>query len=122
MATGGNGGGRWVSGAKDPTSLGNILLNLGLLKPTDLDRGLAFQVDNPDVMLGESLVKIGVIPREIVDEVVEIQKLIREGKNAQGEVVLRKISKAEAQTQKTMTALDELTEVQAQLIRKLKEP
>lgn len=65
--------------AKDPYSFGNLLLERGLISEVDLDRALAFQRDNQDVMLGEALVHMGVIERGTLETMLLRQEALKGG-------------------------------------------
>lgn len=61
---------RVAQAAKDPHSLGNMLLDAGISDSDSLDHALQFQRDNPDVMLGEALIRLGRIDRDTLDNML----------------------------------------------------
>jgi hypothetical protein len=75
--------------AKDPTSLGNILVESHVVDLEDLQKAIRFQQENQDVMLGEALVRLGVLQREVLDALLLQQKIARgkEPKKAIGQLV-----------------------------------
>jgi len=59
------------------TSLGNRLLRTGMITAEQLQEALDFQDDNPDRMLGEALVQMGVVDKDTVETLIEAQKAKR---------------------------------------------
>lgn len=72
---------RKLSPIDDPTSLGNVLLKQNLVTPADLEAAIKFQQTNPDVMLGEALIKMGRLDRSAVEALLFQQQALR-GKDA----------------------------------------
>jgi len=66
----------------DPDSIGNILIETGMINEDDLLAAIQFQIENPDIMLGEALIKLGSTERGIIDAVTVIQMARRSTKNA----------------------------------------
>ena len=64
---------------EDGTSLGNILLRAGMITAEQLHQALEFQDDNPDVMLGEALINLGVVERGVVEALLVAQDARRGG-------------------------------------------
>lgn len=62
---------------KDCASLGNLLLKAGMITPEQLQEALDFQDDNPDRMLGEALVQMGAVEKEIVEALLVAQQAKR---------------------------------------------
>jgi len=60
--------------AKNPKSLGNLLLNTKLITKEQLDKALDFQEKNKDVLLGEILIHEGVVDRDTIQKFLAIQK------------------------------------------------
>jgi len=61
----------------DGTSLGNLLLKAGMITAEQLQEALDFQDENPDHMLGEALVQMGVVDKDTVETLIEAQKAKR---------------------------------------------
>jgi len=66
----------------DPYSIGNMLLQTGMIEEKDLLEAIQFQRENPDVMLGEALIKLGRVERGVVDAVMVMQMAKKSSKNA----------------------------------------
>ncbi len=64
---------------QDPASLGNLLLKTKAIDLTQLREALAFQSDNPDIMLGEALIRMGLITRDGLNILLTRQKAMRGG-------------------------------------------
>ena len=62
----------------DYTSLGNLLIKSGMIDGIQLERALSFQDENPEVMLGEALVKLGFIDRGVIEALLVTQGAKRE--------------------------------------------
>lgn len=58
---------------KDLTSLGNLLLRMGVVDGEQLKQAIDYQDDNPDVMLGEALINMGAVDRGIVEALLVAQ-------------------------------------------------
>lgn len=65
------------SASVDGTSLGNLLLKAGMITAEQLQEALDFQDENPDHMLGEALVQMGVVDKDTVETLIETQKARR---------------------------------------------
>ena len=65
--------------ACDPTSLGCLLRDKGLVDSQQLLTALQFQVENADLLLGEALVRLGIISREILEVMLAEQNPRRNG-------------------------------------------
>lgn len=72
---------------QDCTSLGNILLKAGMISAEQLHEAVDYQDTNPDVMLGEALVKMGVVERDIVEALLMTQKARRDNGKHAAEVI-----------------------------------
>ena len=97
--------------ATDPTSLGNILVDAKVLAIEDLQKAIRFQQENQDIMLGEALVRLGMLSREILDALLLQQDVMR-GKHSRksiGELV-------EMAKKQTEAATEELHSVVAALV------
>ena len=67
----------------DPTSIGRILLLMGVVAPDDVAEAIERQkTENPDVLLGRLLVAAGVCTREQLDIAVAAQKGLRRKSDA----------------------------------------
>ena len=66
-----------LKATKDPTSLGNILREGNLVSEEDLARAIDFQNDNPDVLLGDTLVRLGVLERSCLEALLLKQEAVR---------------------------------------------
>lgn len=68
---------------KDASSLGNMLLRMGVVDGEQLRLAIDYQDNNPDVMLGEALINMGAVDRGIVEALLVAQSAARnEGKTA----------------------------------------
>lgn len=85
------------SPACDPTSLGSLLLNSGLVSSKQLDEALHFQQDNADLLLGEALVRMGVLSREMLEAALMQQELARKGATKQTSSQVRRVLKMATQ-------------------------
>lgn len=65
--------------ADDLTSIGSLLTSGGYCSEEDLERALRFQKDNPDIMLGETLLRMGIIDIETLEVMLVRQKVARKG-------------------------------------------
>jgi len=93
-----------VEAQRDATSLGNLLLEVGQITPEQLVDALRFQDANPDIMLGEALVRLDVVERVVVDQLLIMQRAQRSGRRQMAEV----IDLAAAATRKMASAHAEL--------------
>lgn len=91
---------------EDSTSLGNLLLKTGLIEIEDLHNALEFQDDNPDIMLGEALIKLGKIDRGVIEALLWKQRVERGEENT-----IEIIQFATKHTQKLMSIKDEVNDV-----------
>ena len=62
----------------DVMSLGNLLRRTGLVSEQQLQAALDYQDANPDRMLGEALVAMGVVEAEIVEALLAAQQVRRD--------------------------------------------
>jgi hypothetical protein len=65
----------------DPHSIGNLLMLSGHCTEEEIFAALRFQKSNPDVLMGEHLVRIGVITEDTLEIMIAKQKAAR-GKNS----------------------------------------
>jgi hypothetical protein len=93
-----------VRAQSDQTSLGNLLLEVGQITPEQLVDALRFQDENPDVMLGDALVRLDVVERGVVEQLLIMQRAKRSGRRQMAEV----IELATATTRKLASAHVEL--------------
>jgi hypothetical protein len=93
-----------VEAQRDATSLGNMLLEVGQISPEQLVDALKFQDENPDVMLGEALIRLDIVERGIVEQLLIMQQAKRGGRRQMAEV----IELAAAGTRKLASAHEEL--------------
>lgn len=61
----------------DASSLGNILLKLPSVTSEDIAKALEFQRCNKDLLLGETMVRLGIITRHQLDAAVIMQRRMR---------------------------------------------
>ena len=80
-----------ISAACDPTSLGSILKEHGLINEGHVSKALKFQVENADLLFGESLVFLGIISREILEATIIEQDLKRNGPRKSSSAKIRKL-------------------------------
>jgi hypothetical protein len=70
-----------MSPKEDETSLGSVLLELGLIKQEDLDRAVNYQQNSSmEQMLGAVLVLLGACSKEEIEYALSAQKGMRESK------------------------------------------
>lgn len=81
----------------DPTSLGSILVNSGTVEAKQLEAALQFQSDNVDLLLGEALVRIGAISREILEAALTQQEVVRNGVSRKTNAQVHRILKMATQ-------------------------
>ena len=81
----------------DSTSLGSILLTDGAVKPEQLDAALSFQKNNEDLLLGEALVHMGIISRELLEVALVKQELLRNGTSKASHVKVQRLLKMATQ-------------------------
>lgn len=62
---------------EDCHSLGNLLLKSGMITVDQLRSALEFQDANPDHMLGEALVQMGAVKKDVVDALLAAQRAKR---------------------------------------------
>lgn len=62
----------------DVMSLGNLLRRTGMIDEAQLRAALDYQDANPDRMLGEALVAMGVVEAEIIEALLAAQQVRRE--------------------------------------------
>lgn len=72
---------------KDATSLGNMLLRMGVVDGEQLRLAIDYQDNNPDVMLGEALINMGVVDRGIVEALLVAQNSERDNGRKTAEVI-----------------------------------
>jgi len=72
---------------KDSTSLGNMLLRMGVVDGEQLRLAIDYQDDNPDVMLGEALINMGAVDRGIVEALLVAQNSERDHGRKTAEVI-----------------------------------
>lgn len=70
-----------VRARRDNTSLGNLLLKSGMITPDELRMALEYQDQNPERMLGEALVRLGAVEKEIIEALLAMQE-IEDGKTS----------------------------------------
>lgn len=58
-------------------SLGELLVECGLVTEDQLDLAVRFQKQNADIMLGEALVKIGALDRDTLEVLLTKQRALR---------------------------------------------
>ncbi len=63
--------------SKDPTAIGNLLVETGFCTREDLDRVLRIQEEHPDQLLGEYLVSHGVIDEHTLHIAILKQRALR---------------------------------------------
>ena len=81
----------------DPTSLGNLLLEKGLVTPKQLSEAVHFQQNNADLLLGEALVRLGVITREVLEATLAQQEMVRKGASRQSNDQVQRMLRMAAQ-------------------------
>ena len=65
--------------ARDLNAIGSILLRTTDLKAAQLEAAVAFKNGNPDVMLGEAIVRLGFIERAQLEAALQIQVAAQQG-------------------------------------------
>ena len=93
---------------KDPTSLGNLLLRTRLITDSQLDEACRFQWKNESLRLGEALVQLGLIDKEIMDAVIEEQKHMRSSVVEKSTIVLEHAEQATKRTLEVGASLESL--------------
>lgn len=73
----------------DKTSIGNILVDSGIITDSDLQLAIAYQDENEDYMLGEALVAIGAIERDVVEAMLAAQEMDRKKSRGSGKHVAK---------------------------------
>jgi len=98
----------------DSTSLGSLLLEFNHISQRDLDAAIAFQENNQDKFLGEALVSLGKIDRDLVDIMLTVQKNKR-GEKRDFHAIMSAIKKQEKRLtiahNKLQLAAGKLTEI-----------
>jgi hypothetical protein len=106
--------------SRDPTSLGSLLMEKGAVNSKQLDAALHFQQNNTDLLLGEALVHMGIISREVLEATLIQQELARNGASRQSNGQVRKVVRMAAQhTLATAGAGDTLVQVLQSLAAKM---
>lgn len=59
-----------------------MLLKSGMIEAGQLKEALDFQDQNPDVMLGEALINLGVVDRGIIEALLVAQEATRDNRHA----------------------------------------
>ena len=100
---------RQQQASADPTSIGNLLITFGAINEDTLSRALEFQRDNPDVLLGETLMKLGILKVDDLENAVAHQKMLRaEGADKQ-KLLMRHLSTAADKLTSLGNAFDDLS-------------
>jgi len=106
--------------AYDPTSLGSLLRDRGLVSDAQLSQALQFQVENADLLLGEVLIRLGIISREVLEATLTEQDLRRNGpRKASNGQVRRVLQMVTQQTIATGVAGAGMAEALQQLVAKM---
>jgi len=111
---------RQILAQQDSTSLGNLLVQFRLIEPEHLDRALQFQRDNPDLMLGETLVRMGQIDHEVLSVTMAQQKILRASCQERQKVIMHKLETVAAQTATVGSAFDEIQKISETLKTRMK--
>jgi len=94
--------------SKDPTSLGNLLLKMQVINKDQLDRACLYQKENKNSLLGEALVRLGVLESEVLAAVIDEQQLIRSHGPERSRVILERAAKATVSTVTVSNTLETL--------------
>ena len=93
--------------------IGEYMIERGMIKPEDLKQALQYQKEhvraNQPILLGQALLELGLINREILDQVVTAQ--ILELQNALNSANLTLKQRVEERTQELQQALERLSEL-----------
>ncbi len=94
----------------DPTSIGNLLCAAGAVDAEHIKNALDFQKEHADVLLGEALVRLGLLTRPALEVAIAQQKAVRTSKPVDARRLV------ELATQRTMDTTAAISEVTAKFI------
>ena len=66
--------------SNDPTSLGNILIEMGIISRTQLQSALRIQSETQEMFLGQILIDSGLLSEDELGTILKIQDKLRSGK------------------------------------------
>ena len=101
----------------DPTSLGNLLMRGGMVSREQIQAALIEKSREEDRYLGETMVEMGFISRQVLVTYLNQQMLLRSKSRTE---VLRAVGVAASGTLALSGSLDSLTELASQVLQKLK--
>ena len=67
-----------IEAAEDPTSFSNLVMKLAGVTQDQIDRAVAYQNDHVSEILGDVMVKLGILDRETADYILAKQQEYRE--------------------------------------------
>jgi hypothetical protein len=105
--------------AADPTSLGNLVMQAGVCTPMQLRAALAEKADEEDQLLGEILVRMGILTEKLLHRFLDQQQVLRSS-NGNVRHALRSVSVAASATLALSGSLNELNDLALLALQKLK--
>lgn len=79
---------RNANSLSDPTSLGSLLLKATIVTSEQLESAVEYQRRHPDIMVGEALIRMGLIDRATLDALLLRQRIERKNdRQAVGKLV-----------------------------------
>lgn len=97
--------------SKDPTSIGNLLVRMGVITEDQLLRAISIQHDAQEQLLGDILVKVGFVGRDYLDLIVEQQSIMRKRGDERSQAVLAKTSHATERTNSVLSSLEHISQL-----------
>lgn len=70
---------KYAAAAEDPSSIGNILLKMGVITPDQLQRALGQKIKFDDALLGALLRQMGYAEGKDIEQALKIQTEMRDG-------------------------------------------
>jgi len=101
----------------DPTSLGSLLIESGRCTKDQLQAAYDYQTQNRDILIGEVLIKMGVINQSIMDEILARQKVLRK---STAKNVAEYVQVAAKHTLILSGSLDSLADLSNQVLLRIK--
>jgi len=102
----------------DPTSLGNLLVNINVITQEQLDKAIEFQASNGELLLGEVCVYMGFIERELLSDIVDQQRILRSNTEDKHAAVIQRVIEATTKASGLNQSLDSLMGTVTAALRK----